>query len=120
MDLMGCRAQMGLRIALLLIFSVISTTVFAADTPSLLFYVSGEKGTTADFSAGGTPEPNFDSEVTRIPDGAKGAALSCGDLQRLAWWAPGNIALSRRADGVSCLPRRLCRAYELGHGFPAH
>src|ERR1700722_13708804 len=106
MDLTGRRAQAGLRVLLLLIASSISTLAVAADTPAthltkagtpapsevygstsgLLFYVSGEKGTTADFSAGGTPEPNFDSEVTRIPDGAKGAALSCGDLQRLAWW----------------------------------
>ncbi|HUJ72978.1 MAG TPA: LamG-like jellyroll fold domain-containing protein [Verrucomicrobiae bacterium] len=69
--------------------------VHAADEPGLLFYVSGQKGTTADFSAGGTPEPNFDFEVTRIVDGAKGAALSCGDLQRLAWWAPGNIYAQR-------------------------
>ena len=80
---------------LLLLWPVISTFAIAADDPSLLFYVSGEKGTTADFSAGGTPEPNFDFEVTRIPDGAKGAALRCGDLQRLAWWAPGNIYAQR-------------------------
>jgi len=63
--------------------------------PGLLFYVSGEQGTTADFSAAGTPEPNFDSEITRVADGAKGAALRCGDLQRLAWWAPGNIYAQR-------------------------
>ena len=95
MDTRGCRTRRSAGVALLLISSVISTGVIAADTPSLLFYVSGEKGTTADFSAGGTPEPNFDSEVTRIPDGAKGAALRCGDLQRLAWWAPGNIYAQR-------------------------
>jgi hypothetical protein len=63
--------------------------------PGLLFYLSADKGTTADFSAGGTPAPNFDSEVKVIPDGAKGAALQCGDLQRLAWWAPGNIYAQR-------------------------
>jgi hypothetical protein len=68
--------------------------LFAADN-GLLFYLSGEKGTTADFSAGGTPEPNYDSEITRIPDGAKGAALQCGDRQRLCWWAPGNIYAQR-------------------------
>lgn len=64
-------------------------------TPGLLFYLSGEHGTTADYSAGGTPEPTFDYEVSRIADGAKGSALSCGDLQRLAWWAPGNIYAQR-------------------------
>jgi hypothetical protein len=67
---------------------------FAADN-GLLFYLSGENGTTADFSAGGTPEPNYDSEITRIPDGAKGAALQCSDLQKLSWWAPGNIYAQR-------------------------
>ena len=61
----------------------------------LLFYLSADHGTTADFSAGGTPAPNFDYEVTSIPDGAKGPALQCGDLQRLAWWAPGNIYAQR-------------------------
>ena len=67
----------------------------APPAPGLLFYLSGEQGTTADYSAGGTPAPNFDAEVTRIADGAKGAALSCGDLQRLAWRAPGNIYAQR-------------------------
>src|SRR2546428_12288532 len=81
----------GLFIALVLWSAVTN----AAEEPGLLFYVSGEKGTTADFSAGGTPEPNFDLAVTPIADGAKGAALQCGDLQRLAWWAPGNIYAQR-------------------------
>ncbi len=67
----------------------------SAAEPGLLFYLSGDKGTTADFSAGGTPEPNFSSEITVIPDGAKGAALSCGDTERLSWWAPGNIYAQR-------------------------
>ena len=66
----------------------------AADT-GLLFYLSGEKGTTADFSAGGTPAPNFSSDVTPIADGVRGAALRCSDLQRLSWWAPGNIYAQR-------------------------
>src|SRR5260221_2923042 len=95
MDLTGRRVRMSVRVVLALVPLVVSTLVAGADTPSLLFYVSGENGTTADFSAGGTPEPNFDSEVTRIPDGAKGAGLSCGDLQRLAWWAPGNVYAQR-------------------------
>ena len=101
--------------------------------PGLLFYLSADKGTTADFSAGGTPAPNFDYEVKVIPDGAKGPALQCGDLQRLAWWAPGNIyaqrgtlviflalPVSRRPDRVPRLPRRLRRPLELGHGLAAH
>jgi len=66
-----------------------------AEGAELLFHLSGDKGTTADFSAGGTPQATFASEVTPIVDGAKGAALSCGDLQRLAWRAPGNIYAQR-------------------------
>jgi len=66
-----------------------------ATEAGLLFSLSADHGTTADFSAGGTPAPTFDVEVTTIPDGAKGPALSCGDLQRLAWRAPGNIQAQR-------------------------
>ncbi len=69
-------------------------TSTAAD-PGLLFYLSGEKGTTADFAAPGTAEPNFVAEVTKIADGAKGAALECSDYQRLAFTAPGNIYAQR-------------------------
>jgi hypothetical protein len=39
--------------------------------------------------------PNFDMEVTPIADGAKGKGLSCADLQRLSYWAPGNIYAQR-------------------------
>jgi len=61
----------------------------------LLFYLSADHGTTADFSAAGTPAPTFDYQVKGIPDGARGPALQCGDLQRLAWSAPGNIYAQR-------------------------
>jgi len=63
--------------------------------PGLLFYLSGDHGTTADFSAGHTAAPNFDFGITQISDGAKGAALSCSDTQQLAYWAPGNIYAQR-------------------------
>src|SRR5205823_5316566 len=66
-----------------------------AGEPGLLFYLSGEKGTTADVSAEGTAEPNFQNEITIIPDGAVGKGLSCGDVERLCWWAPGNIYAQR-------------------------
>src|SRR5882724_2513437 len=61
----------------------------------LLFYLSGDKGTTADVAAPDTAEPTFLAEVDKIADGAKGAALACGDYQRLAWRAPGNIYAQR-------------------------
>jgi len=83
------------------LFSVLllspSLPAAASDSPEpgLLFLLSGEHGTLADFSAGGTPSPNFDSQVSTIPDGAKGAALRCGNLQLLSYWAPGNIFAQR-------------------------
>ncbi len=63
--------------------------------PGLLFYLSADRGLTADYSAGGTPEPNFASEVTVIPDGARGPGLECGHTQLLSYWAPGNIHAQR-------------------------
>lgn len=66
-----------------------------AAEPGLLFYLSGEQETVADYSAGGTPKPNLVFDVTTIPDGAKGKALSCAPTQVLSYWAPGNIYAQR-------------------------
>ena len=60
MDRRGRRARRGVHWMCFLTWSVISASVAtaacaAADDTGLLFYLSGEKGTTADFSAGGTP-----------------------------------------------------------------
>ena len=63
--------------------------------PGLLFQLTADHGATADFSAASTAEPPFLSGVTVISDGAKGPGLSCGNLQRLAWKAPGNIQAQR-------------------------
>jgi hypothetical protein len=63
--------------------------------PGLLFHLSADHGSTADFSAVGQPAPTFDSEVTAVPDGARGPALRCGNLQRLAWRAPGHLYAQR-------------------------
>ena len=63
--------------------------------PGLLFHLSGDQGLTADYSAGGSREPNFASEVDVIDDGAKGRALRCGNTQLLAYWAAGNIYAER-------------------------
>jgi hypothetical protein len=67
----------------------------AGPEPGLLFHLSADQGLTADYSAGGTPEPNFASEVTVIPDGARGPGLQCGHTQLLSYWAPGNIYAQR-------------------------
>jgi hypothetical protein len=61
----------------------------------LLFYLSGDKGLSADVSAGGTPDPNFAADVKVIADGAKGAGLQCANTQVLSYWAPGNIYAER-------------------------
>ncbi len=61
----------------------------------LLFHLSGDHGTTADLAAPGTAEPTFVNDVSTIADGARGPALRCEDLQRLAWSAPGNIYAQR-------------------------
>ena len=89
----------SLRVALLLSFSPVLALAQPAPTanpePGLLFYLSGDHGTTADFSAGHTATPNFDFGVTQVADGAKGGALSCSDTQQLSYWAPGNIYAQR-------------------------
>src|SRR6185503_11459401 len=89
-----CTPQRGLCWPLAFAFVLLVSTKAMADS-GLLFEVSADKGATADFSAGGTPEPTFLSEVTVIPGGAKGPGLSCGNVQRLAWRAPGNIQAQR-------------------------
>ncbi len=75
-----------------------SNALFAAAAhaePGLLFYVSGDKDATADFSAGGTPKPTYEFEVTPVADGARNGALACGNYQLLAYRAPGNIYAQR-------------------------
>ncbi|HEU5079261.1 MAG TPA: LamG-like jellyroll fold domain-containing protein [Opitutaceae bacterium] len=66
-----------------------------AHEPGLLFYLSGENGTRADFASNGKVEPNFVFHIDGVADGAKGAALRCQNDQRLSYWAPGNIYAQR-------------------------
>ncbi len=66
--------------------------------PGLLFYLSGDRQFTADYSAGGTAEPNYLEHVTMIPEGVKGGtggAFECADNQLMSYWAPGNIYAQR-------------------------
>jgi len=75
--------------------------LFSAEThskrtePGLLFYLSGDQGFKADYSAGGKPEPNYLANVDIIKDGAKGPGFRCADKQLMTYWAPGNIYAER-------------------------
>jgi hypothetical protein len=67
-----------------------------AGEPGLLFYLSGDRGTVADYAANGKPTPNFLEDVKVMPGGgAKGPYLQCGNDQLLSYWAPGNIYAQR-------------------------
>ncbi|MHB9027284.1 MAG: LamG-like jellyroll fold domain-containing protein, partial [Candidatus Latescibacterota bacterium] len=79
---------------LLALFAAASALAAASPEPGLLFYLSGDKGFTADY-AGGDPEPNFLSEVKVIPSGAKGPGFECGHTQLMSYWAPGNMYAER-------------------------
>ncbi len=75
----------------------VAAACFAGTPPQsgLLFHLSGDHGTTADFSAGAAPAPTYENQITPIADGAVGGALECGNLQLLAYRAPGNIYAQR-------------------------
>lgn len=63
--------------------------------PGLLFHLSGDHGTVADFSAGQTPKPTYEFGIMPIADGARGGALQCANDQLLAYRAPGNVYAQR-------------------------
>ncbi|MHB9027876.1 MAG: LamG-like jellyroll fold domain-containing protein [Candidatus Latescibacterota bacterium] len=63
--------------------------------PGLLFYLSGDRGFSAD-PARGEPEPVFLDAVSRVPDGVRGSAVRIPDFSMvLAYSAPGNIYAER-------------------------
>lgn len=92
---MDCFRRGAWRLLASAVLTAAGVTAAAAEQPGLLFHLSGAQGTTADHAASGTAAPTFDSETAVIQDGAIGAAIQCGDLQRLAWAAPGNIYAQR-------------------------
>ncbi len=63
--------------------------------PGLLFYLSGDHGFTADFTAGGQDKPNYLKGLQIIQDGAIGSAFEADDDQLMSYWAPGNIYAQR-------------------------
>jgi hypothetical protein len=67
----------------------------AEPEPGLLFHVSGERGLSADVSAGADPNPTFVQDVKQISDGAMGKGLECAGTQLLAYRAPGNVYAER-------------------------
>lgn len=67
----------------------------ATSEPGLLFHLSASRGLTADWAAGGDPEPNFASDVDVIADGARGPGIQCGHTQVYSYKAPGNIFAER-------------------------
>lgn len=80
-------------------------TVQPSREPGLLFYLSGDHGFTADYAAGGVPQPNYLEDVKILPGGAKGSYLQCGDNQLLSYWAPGNIYAQRGTLDFDWRPR---------------
>ncbi len=66
-----------------------------AAEPGLLFYLSGDHGSNADYAAGGIATPNYLADIKILPGGAKGSYLQCGNHQLLSYWAPGNIYAQR-------------------------
>src|SRR6185503_15683421 len=82
-------------VILLLIVSAGSSAFASAPEPGLLFYLSGDHEFTADYAAGGDPQPNFLRDVKIISDGAKGRGFECANSQLMSYWAPGNIYAER-------------------------
>ena len=65
------------------------------NAPGLLFYLSADKGLTADF-ARGEPVPNFANHVSIVPNAKLGSgALMTDDENVLSWTAPGNVVAKR-------------------------
>jgi len=78
----------------LLALAAATTLTPVASAQELLFRASGDKDFAAEV-AGGDAEPNFQSGMAIVPDGAKGAAMRWPDDGYLAWSAPGNMQARR-------------------------
>jgi hypothetical protein len=82
-------------VVLLLILGGCCSAFGATPEPGLLFYMSGDHQFTADYAAGGDPQPNFLRDIKIISDGAFGAGFECANSQLMSYWAPGNIYAER-------------------------
>jgi hypothetical protein len=85
----------ALLVSLFLLIGVPAAWAQGPADSGLLFHLSGDRGLTADYAAGGDPAPNFVSGVKVLPGGASGPYLQCPDSQLLSYWAPGNIYAQR-------------------------
>jgi len=86
---------------LILIIGSSATALATPPEPGLLFYLSGEQEFTADYAAGGDPQPNFLRGVKIISYGARGRGFECANTQLMSYWAPGNIYAERGTLGFS-------------------
>ena len=88
-------ADPGIRMRRVLVALVAATALTpAASAQELLFRASGDTGFAAEV-AKGEAQPNFQSGMTTVPDGAHGAAMRWPDDGYLAWSAPGNMLAQR-------------------------
>jgi hypothetical protein len=87
--------RMPVALGFFLVVLTAGARVQSLNEPGLLFYLSGARGLSADYAAGGTVEPNFANDIQVVSDGAKGPGLQCGHTQLLSYRAPGNIYAQR-------------------------
>ena len=80
---------------LILVLGIFFSCFASPAEPGLLFYLSGDHGFTADYAAGGDPQPNFLRDVKVISQGARGPGFECANSQLMSYWAPGNIYAER-------------------------
>ena len=80
---------------LILVLGIFCSCFASPAEPGLLFYLSGDHEFTADYAAGGDPQPNFLRDVKIISDGARGPGFECANSQLMSYWAPGNIYAER-------------------------
>ena len=78
----------------LLAFAAATALTPAASAQELLFRASGDTGFAAEV-AKGEAQPNFQSGMAIVADGAHGAAMRWPDDGYLAWSAPGNMLAQR-------------------------
>lgn len=86
-----------------------SSSAFPAPAPApetgLLFYLSGDKGFTADFATG-NPEPTMLNDIAIVKDGAKGVGFSHPDFSQLfAYESYGNMYAERGTFSFFWRPR---------------